>query len=180
MSIGVQRINYNNPSGSYQNLSLWEVSAPVFGNYPKVHPVYYSMVFSADFIGTSGKTRVAELPLPVQDTDDQVAYGAYDDGKLARLAVISYAAPNGNSTAFSFDLGADSGVKQVELRKLVDNAHAMYTGAWNITWAGMSWKAANEGVGQQVLNDTIVKTVDNGLVEFDVLDNEAVMAILKY
>lgn len=197
MSIGVSRINYNSPLGSYADLFLWEVndSQQGFNNVDRVYPAYYAMVFAADFIGTSGNTRVAELSLPGQDpvTAEVVAYGAYDDGKLARLAAIGYSAADGISTPLSFDLGSDSGVKEVELRKLINytpppsnfidiysNDHRAEVWTPNITWGGLTWNANTQGLGVQAADDTVTKSVTNGIVEFELTNNEAVMAFLKY
>ena len=147
------------------------------------------MLFAADFIGTSGETRVTEFSLPGQGaTAEVVAYGAYDDGRLSRIAAINYA----DATSLSFDLGADSGVTQVELRRLINyspqsdlNFNQHYGDPQDkyqctITWGELTWNSTTNGLGVKASDDTISMKVENGIVEMDLEQNTAFMAFLTY
>ncbi|KAF2102196.1 family 79 glycoside hydrolase [Rhizodiscina lignyota] len=109
----------------------------VNGTGPLTKPAYYGNVFVARFLGNSGDTQIANFPL---EGEHNVAYAAYDGGKLARLAFLNMLEYNGTSqgtrptTCFSFE--APKGCGSAKLTRLTA---PMATSNDTITFGGYAY-----------------------------------------
>lgn len=92
-TLGVSRVYLSHGVG-YRYSSIQPVSGVSDDgsglSRPHIMPLYYGMLFVNDFIGTEGSegkdVRIAELGL---DDTRLAGYGAWVDGKLKRIAIIS-------------------------------------------------------------------------------------------
>ena len=169
MSIGVARINYQ--SGFTFKFNLWDVEDPSQNIAAKVRPVYYSQLLAAEFIGTSGKTRVSEIDT---GSSNVTAYGAYDDGKLARIALANFEPSSSRAQNVTLDFGKDLAATKVDV-KILKQAK----GSGQVTWGGMTWTAENNGVGKHVTTDSYTRKVQDGVVKIEIGARQAVLATLK-
>ncbi|KAI1490479.1 hypothetical protein F5X96DRAFT_546412 [Biscogniauxia mediterranea] len=183
MAIGVARINYQQIMHAGYDLWLPVASA---GLPPQVFANYYSQPFVADFLGASGRTRVAQLDLG-SGVANVAAYAAYDadSGAPARIAVANLNYWNRTSSSESranvtvgFALpdgvvGAASGVT-VDRLGSPDGAGA---DASTITYAGSQWTYASGGAEVKgVRNDSeVVPVSEDGVVSVTVASSEAVL-----
>ncbi|KAI8632144.1 family 79 glycoside hydrolase [Xylariaceae sp. FL1651] len=122
-SQSVRRIHYH--QGTSFRYASW-LPIAVNETKPFVKPPYYGNVFAARFIGPSGKTQINHHLLgdPLHPDEHNVAYAAYDDGKLARVALLNILEFNGTQsgederpfTTFSFP--APTGVSIARVARL--------------------------------------------------------------
>ncbi len=208
MSVGVGWINYQ--SGVSFTFSLWSVdySSPD-GTSNKTNEVlapFYAHVFAAEFIRSSlGKstsnTTVTEVNVTgtgVQ-SDFLSAYAAYEDDRLAKIAVLNLQywdgkltnVSNSNCTdltssrpAETFTIAVPDDVKSVQKKTLTSPCGATAYANENITWGGVSWNTKeNDGIGRQVLTEdesVQVIQVTNGTLQVSVTASEAAMLYLQY
>ncbi|KAI1152655.1 hypothetical protein F4825DRAFT_418297 [Nemania diffusa] len=179
MVIGVARINYQQIMHAGYNMWLPVASA---GLPAQVFSNYYSQPFVADFIGDSGKTRVAQLSL--DDASNVAAYVAYEDGAPKRIAVVNLNYWNQTSSietrgsiALSFEV--PGGVEQLTIYHLNSPAGAG-AAADSITYGGSQW--TYNSLGQEVKNvrqDTETVLVVNGAATVTVASSEAVLVWLN-
>jgi hypothetical protein len=170
------------------SLNMW---VPVAGKdigKPRVRANYYSQPFVADFIGNSGKTKV--VPLNISSSGDDkglhVGYAAYDNGRLARLALLNLKVWDrelSQSTTrplatFSID-SLPSTITTATVYRLSSKEGAL--AQTNLTYAGLEWTYENGGRGGQVpgMNGTTVVNVGQGQLEVDVEASSAVLIDLS-
>ncbi|KAH8924377.1 glycoside hydrolase family 79 protein [Atractiella rhizophila] len=75
---GIKRVHFHFANGS--PYSFWQPSGP------NTLPSYYGALAAARLLGDSSKVSVVEIP---QSVSTDVMYAAYENGKLARLAIIN-------------------------------------------------------------------------------------------
>ncbi|KAG4221887.1 hypothetical protein PC116_g29637, partial [Phytophthora cactorum] len=98
MAIGVARINYQQIMHAGYDLWLPVASA---GHEAQVFSNFYSQPFVADFIGSSGKTRVAKLEVSGDNAPEDLAvYAAFEDSKAKRIAITNLDYWNKTSSGF--------------------------------------------------------------------------------
>ncbi|KAI5920748.1 hypothetical protein F4810DRAFT_681845 [Camillea tinctor] len=177
MAMGVARINWQQIMHS--GFDLWMPVASA-GMAPQVFANYYSQPFVADFIGSSGSTRVAMLDLDSAATN-VAAYVAYEGDAPKRIALAnlnywnrtSSAEDRGNVTV-AFEL-PDSAPESVTVHRLSspDGAGADAT---TITYAGSQWTYASGGTEVKgVRDDSEEVTVTDGVASVTVLSSEALL-----
>ncbi|KAK7702699.1 hypothetical protein SLS57_011250 [Botryosphaeria dothidea] len=174
-TIGVTRVNMQ--LGSRFPFSPWLGATTLINNQtlpPQTLGSFYGNVFVADFIGTDGRLRVAELPV---DDEHVSAYAGYSGDGLAKVALVnlelwrqSYGTerPSANVTLEGLD-----GVKAVRVQKLTGPDGGSQ--AKDITWAGTQWTAESNGLPVTVEDDSDMRDVDSGTVEISVQASEAVL-----
>ncbi|KAF7799181.1 hypothetical protein EIP86_010412 [Pleurotus ostreatoroseus] len=146
MAIDVARVNYQQGTGF--SFSLWQ---PVQrnGRAPEVMPIYYGMLFAAEFLGRSGNVRVKEIG---GHHDTLAAYAAYEGGNLARVAIVNLNLwEQGKArTSTNVTLHVPSDVQNVTVRRLTSTVGAAGLDPRNVTWAGLVYTKANNGLGRLV------------------------------
>ncbi|KAL9056883.1 MAG: hypothetical protein Q9162_002654 [Coniocarpon cinnabarinum] len=179
MSIGVGRVYWQQIMHSGFDLWLPIDSA---GVPQQTFSTFYGVLFGAEFIGTSGQTRVAELALD-NAPPNVVAYAAYDNNAPARIAIV-----NLNEYESSADTNRDT--KQVTLSglgsctqaslKVLSSPNGAGALADSITFGGSQWTAASGG--QEVTgvdpNGASTVPVQGGVVTVGVADSSAVLITL--
>lgn len=143
---------------------------------------YYGNIFVAAFLGAgSDSVQVVNLPLP---QEEESAYAAYINGKLARIAVINLQEFNYTdsdptaarpSSSYSFQVpSTKSG--HLPVQRLSANGSNAVTG---ITWDGWSYNyELDNGKPVRLHNVTTGETVPvgkNGVVNIDVPHSSAVI-----
>lgn len=150
------------------------------GTAPLTKPPYYGNIFVARFVGNSGKTQIVNYPL---EGSVNVAYGAYDDGKLARLVFLNFnifnlsladgaARPNNTFTFPAPEWANSAEVTLLTAPEATSNS--------SITFGGYSYDY-NLAEGRPVkvaAGDTTIKPV-NGMFSVDVGASQAVMVTLN-
>lgn len=183
LTIGVRRLNWQQIVHSGFNMWLPVASA---GVQPQVFSNYYAYPFLTDFVGKSGKTRVAQAAIKGGDKlPNLVAYTAFDDGEAARMAVVNLQYWNRTSTQAerpvrTVVLEVPKDVVGVEVRRLStpDGAGA---DASTMTYGGSQWTYKSLGKEVKfVRNDTTFVKVKDGAAEIKVPDSEAVIAHLVH
>ncbi|KAI1079018.1 glycoside hydrolase family 79 protein [Whalleya microplaca] len=182
MTVGVARINYQQIMHAGYNLWLPVASA---GHQPQVFANFYSQPFVADFIGTSGKTRVAQLKTGRKD--NVAAYAAYEgsDGAAKRLAVanLNYwnkaTAGGKERPGVAVDLKVGKDVKKVRVVRL-SSPEGAGAEADSITYGGSQWTYKSLGKEVKgVRDDTKEITVKDGVARVTVPSSEAVLVELS-
>lgn len=153
-------------------------------------PAYYGNIATAAFLGdlTTHRVQVVELEMPDPELD--AGYGAYIDGKLARIALINLRTYNGTTSAstgpsrpeqkYSFSIPwAAAASKAVKLDRLMAPGSDALSG---ITFRGFSYNyELDEGRPVALENVTVGESVDiseKGLLEVLVPDASAVLVNL--
>lgn len=181
LSIGVARFNYQQIMHSGFDLWLPVSSA---GFPAQVFANFYAQPFVADFVGSSGKTRISKAAVTNADSAPNLAaYVAFENGVARRVAVANLAYWNRTSSAVerpsaSIDIKLASNATSVRVTRLSspDGAGA---GADTITYAGSQW--TYESLGKEVTgvrNDTFDVIVQDGIASVDVSDSEAVIVYI--
>ncbi|EKG14417.1 Glycoside hydrolase superfamily [Macrophomina phaseolina MS6] len=175
VTIGVTRVNMQ--LGSRFPFSPWLGSTTVINNQtlpPQTLGSFYGNVFVADFIGSDGNFRVAELSV---DDDNISAYAGYHSDKLTKIALVnlelwreSYGTERPVS---SVTLRGLEGVKAVRVQKLTGPDGGSQ--AKDITWAGTQWTAESTGLPVAVRDDSVLVIVESGSVEICIQASEAVL-----
>lgn len=180
MFIGVQRINLQ--SGLTFPFALWNPKFTV-GNITtpaSVRPAFYGQMFAAEFRGDAEDVRIFNRDL---NTPFLSAYAAYDGGNLTRVAVVNLRLWNEDDPKArphkTVALKIGKAATSVMVKKLT-SIKGGSASAGNITWGGFQWRAANGGVGKQVLNDIETLPVKDGLVELNLKASEAAMMFVSY
>ncbi|KAI0975458.1 hypothetical protein F4678DRAFT_470040 [Xylaria arbuscula] len=177
MAIGIKRINYQQIMHAGYDLWLPVASA---GLQPQVFSNYYSQPFLADFIGKSGKTRVAQLSA---NNPNISAYAAYESGKAKRIAAVNMAYWNSTSSTtarsnVALEIKVPKNVAQATVYRLTSPAGAG-AAADSITYGGSQWTYASLGREVKgVRQDREMLNVTGGLVRVAVADSEAVLVWL--
>ncbi|KAI1771196.1 glycoside hydrolase family 79 protein [Hypoxylon cercidicola] len=181
LAIGISRINYQQLMHAGYNLWLPVASgglkAQVFSNF-------YSQPFVADFIGSSGKTRVAQLSVSGSNAPANLAvYAAYEDDAAKRIAITNLNYWNKTSSdverpSVTLDISVPQDVKTVKVYHL-NSPQGAGAGAETITYGGSQW--TYESLGKEVTDvrkDTDQITVKNGIAQVKVLSSEALLVWL--
>ncbi|OTB02980.1 glycoside hydrolase family 79 protein [Hypoxylon sp. CI-4A] len=185
LAIGIARINYQQIMHAGYDLWLPVASA---GLEAQVFANYYSQPFVADFIGSSGNTRVAKLDISGGGGDDDVpanlaVYAAYEGDAAKRIAITNLDSWNETSSGtarpnVTLELSVPDGVTSVQVYHLNSPAGAG-AAADSITYGGSQW--TYENLGKEVKNvrqDSENITVDNGVASVTVENSEAVLVWL--
>lgn len=147
-------------------------------------PQLYAQPFVADFIGnTSGKTRVARLPIQGVKKD-VIACGAYVNDAAVRIAIVNLnfwaGTPSDKRPNVSIALEVPATVSSVKLDRL-SNLLGAYAGAPNTTYAGSQWTYKSNGEEVEgVRNDSSTLPVQSGVVNVSVKDSEAILVHLYH
>lgn len=160
---------------------MWE---PVDSEFSprSVWPNYYSQPFLADFIGSSGNTRVAEINIP-GNPDLLSAYVAYENDAPARIAIVNlhlWTPADYNGVRPSIDValnGLWSGIKSAQIMQLASPEGAY--GNDFITWRGLEWTHATNGTENRIGRDAILVAARAGVVHVSVEATSAVIVQLQ-
>ncbi|KAI0437923.1 hypothetical protein F4803DRAFT_555535 [Xylaria telfairii] len=179
LSMNVSRINWQQILRS--DLQMWRPVKTSLGE-PRVTAHFYSQPFVADFIGKTGKTRVFELDIGTPQNGLYAGYAAYDDGKLARVALLnlelwdSQSSSGGRSEA-KFSLSGLSGAgSNITVHHL--NADNGALAQENVTYSGLEWTWASLGKQKKVKDDSKVLEI-NGKVDVIVKATQAVLLVIQ-
>jgi hypothetical protein len=146
------------------------------GTTPVTKPPYYGNIFVARFIGNSGRTQIVNYPL---EGPSNVAYGAYEDSKLARLALLNLdiynlSSANGASrptTTFTFP--APDGCQSAKVTLLTAPEA---TSNSSITFGGYSYDYDRaQGRPVKVADDDTTISPANGVFSVGVGASQAVI-----
>lgn len=112
-------------------------------------PPYYGNIFVAAMLrGDGSDVRIVNLPLP---REEEAAYAAYVDGKLARIAVVNmvefnYTDANPDATrpskTYTFQVPSSQKSNSLSVQRLLANGSNAITG---ITWDGWSYNYELDG-----------------------------------
>ncbi|KAI0105891.1 glycoside hydrolase family 79 protein [Daldinia grandis] len=181
MAIGIGRINYQQIMHAGYDLWLPVASA---GHAAQVFSNFYSQPFVADFIGPSGKTRVAKLDIAGDSAPANIAvYGAYEGNAAKRIAITNLNYWNKTSSgverpSVTFELAVPKGVESVKVYHL-NSPLGAGAAADSITYGGSQW--TYESIGEEVKDvrkDTEQITVRDGVARVAVQNSEAVLVWL--
>ncbi|KAI8962585.1 glycoside hydrolase family 79 protein [Daldinia sp. FL1419] len=181
MALGVGRINYQQIMHAGYDLWLPVASA---GYEAQVFSNFYSQPLVADFIGSSGKTRVAKLDIAGDNVPANFAvYGAYEGNAAKRIAITNLNYWNKTSSdverpSVTLDLSVPKGVKSVKVYHL-NSPLGAGAAADTITYGGSQW--TYKSLGKEVKNvrkDTEQIAVKNGVARVTVQDSEAALVWL--
>lgn len=173
MSIGVDRVNFQQ---IYKpGFCMWE---PVNSTHwdiatPMVRPNYYSQPFVADFIGKGGRTKVASI----LSEEKLAAYAAYEDGKLARIAIVNLnlgkaSGEDRKKTDIVLDDLA-KGVESVTVHQL-NSPHGSLAQT-DITYKGLEWSFESKGLQKQVRDDSKTVNIKGGKVTISIEEASAII-----
>jgi hypothetical protein len=177
MTVGVNRVHIQ--SGYGFNFSLWQPD-DFAGSPAAVYANYYAHVFVASLIGRSGSMQAVEL---AGGDDTHVSYAAYDNGTLARVALVNMDFFDGTTsdassrTSTNFTVAVPQGVRTYTVHTLTAPEGAMAIDTSNIFFAGQTYTLDQDGMAQ--LNSSVSTisngTVQNGQVTVSVAASEAVI-----
>ncbi|KAJ8127633.1 hypothetical protein O1611_g6003 [Lasiodiplodia mahajangana] len=180
MSMNVSRVNWQQILRS--DLQMWRPVNTSLGA-PRVTPHFYSQPFVADFIGKSGKTRVVELDIGTPQNGLYSGYAAYDDGKLARVALLNLELwdsrrSSGSRPKATFSLpklvGAGSNITVHHLT--ADNGALAQE---NLTYSGLEWTWASRGKQRKVKDDSKVLEINGTEINIMVNATQAVLLEIR-
>ncbi|KAF2098183.1 family 79 glycoside hydrolase [Rhizodiscina lignyota] len=173
----ITRLHFH--QGTAYRYASWQ-PVTVNGTAPLTKPPYYGNIFVARFIGSSNNTQIMNYPL---DGESNVAYAAYDGGKLARMAFLnmdiynltaSAGAPKPSNT---FVFNAPSWATSAEVTKLTAPEATSNT---TITFGGYSYDYnLAKGRPVKVSNGTSMIMPNNGVFSVEVAASEAVIVALQ-
>ncbi|KAI1796295.1 glycoside hydrolase family 79 protein [Ganoderma leucocontextum] len=116
-------------------------------NESKIHewtsgPIFYSSIFVAEALGRSGSARVKDL-LPNGENDQTPAYAVYENGKLARMALINFMTDSSGANDYTATISVGGGnlnepngvPASVKVKYLLASSVSEKD---NITWAGQT------------------------------------------
>ncbi|ORX37842.1 hypothetical protein BD324DRAFT_623509 [Kockovaella imperatae] len=148
MTIGIKRVHMESLFGSYQ--ANW-VSQASDGHPAATRAGYYSFLPVADLIGNGTDSQVAQLKVDDSlDGDHHIVYGAYNAGKLGRIAFVNFnewESVNNSTTAPStiFHLAGLQGACKLT-GKLLQGSQGAAGLAETITYGGSQWTAESGGL----------------------------------
>ncbi|KAI0521354.1 hypothetical protein F5B22DRAFT_596601 [Xylaria bambusicola] len=176
MSMNVSRTNWQQIVRS--DLQMWRPVKTSLGG-PRVTAHFYSQPFVADFIGKSGKTQVVELDVGMPHNGLYAGYGAYDNGKLARVALLNLELwdqkrSSGDRPSAKFSL---SGLKNAGRKVMVHhlNAEKGALAQNGMTYAGLQWTWASKGKQKKVKDDSRILDFVDSKVDIMVNATQAVL-----
>ncbi|KAJ8112926.1 hypothetical protein ONZ43_g5274 [Nemania bipapillata] len=181
LSMGVSRVNWQQILRS--DLQMWRPVTSSLGG-PRVTPHFYSQPFVADFIGKSGKTKVVELDNIGNPQNGLVSgYAAYDDGKLARIALLnlelwdSQRSSGGRPNATFSLLGIMGTGSNITVHHLTADNGALAQN--NVTYSGLEWTWASRGKEKKVKDDSKILEMNSTDVEINVNATQAVLLEIR-
>lgn len=178
-SQGIRRTHMH--QGTDYRYASWQ---PVQTNKTTIgtKPPYYGNIFVAAMLQGGSDVRVVNLPLP---KEEEAAYAAYVDGKLARIAVVNmvefnYTETKPNATrpsaTYTFQVPPSSSQKSLSVQRLLANGSNAITG---ITWDGWSYNYELQGGKPVRLHNVTVgekaSVNEQGVVAIDVPYSSAVI-----
>ncbi|KAI0114095.1 hypothetical protein GGR51DRAFT_578327 [Nemania sp. FL0031] len=179
LSMGVKRVNWQQILRS--DLQMWRPVNTSLGA-PRVTPHFYSQPFVADFISKSGKTRVVELDnIGAPQNGFYSGYAAYDDGKLARIALLnlelwdSQRSTGGRPEATFSLLGLSGTGSNITVHYLTADNGAL--AQKNVTYSGLEWTWASRGKEKRVKDDS--KTLEINDTKVDIVVNATQAVLLE-
>ncbi|KAI1176574.1 hypothetical protein F4777DRAFT_545938 [Nemania sp. FL0916] len=176
LSMGVRRVNWQQILLS--DLQMWRPVKTSLGE-PRVTAHFYSQPFVADFIGTSGKTRVLELDIGTLQNGLYSGYAAYDDGKLSRIALLNLELwdaqlSSGSPPQATFSLSGLLGTgSNITLHHLTADSGAL--AQENLTYAGLEWTWASHGKQKKVKDDSKMLKINSTEIDITVRATQAVL-----
>ncbi|KAI1416862.1 hypothetical protein F5Y13DRAFT_204251 [Hypoxylon sp. FL1857] len=177
MTVNVKHVNWQQILTA--SLNMWRAVNSTAGP-PVVSANFYSQPFVADFIGKGGNTQVAKLDVGDDGNGTLVAYGAYESGKLARVALLNldlWTANNGTRSPVDFTLkGLPGATKNVTVHQLSAPGGALANDS--LTYAGLEWTVESEGIDKHVRDDSKVLDLNGTDVTISVNATSAVMVVL--
>ncbi|KAJ5370643.1 uncharacterized protein N7496_006735 [Penicillium cataractarum] len=175
MSIGVTGVNIQ--CGTKFPFSLWRPN--INHTHGEVLPAFYSHIFSAEFMGSSGNTRVTNIDL---DSPFLSSYAAYENGSIARVAIINLRQSDGSlseNDAVRVALSVGDDVKTAEVKKLSSPNGAAAT-AETISFDGTQWVYEDPRTEKKVKKYTKSSlSINGGTVDLEVKSSEAVIVYLE-
>lgn len=144
------------------------------GSVPHVNGPYYALVFATHFYANTSGLRVA----PVYQSETVTAYAGWEGGKLSKLAVINLETMESQaSSSFTAMTSLPADIHSVEIDRLTGPVAGSNE---NITWAGMTWTAENDGIPVTVEAGTVAERVEGGRVNLSVGASEAILMTFGY
>ncbi|KAL7620534.1 hypothetical protein AAE478_009529 [Parahypoxylon ruwenzoriense] len=179
MALGIARINYQQIMHAGYDLWLPVASA---GREAQVFSNFYSQPFVADFIGSSGGTRVAKLEIISDDPPPNLAvYAAYEDNVPKRIAVTNLdywnktSSSGGTRPSVTLGIPVSEDVESVRVYHL-NSPLGAGAEADTITYGGGQWTYESRGEEVKgVRNDTEDIGVEGGVAQVEVQSSEAVL-----
>ncbi|CAK7204903.1 hypothetical protein SEUCBS139899_007665 [Sporothrix eucalyptigena] len=167
MTLGVSAVNWEQVYSSVQNVWQPSTSATMAA---QTKNIYYALITTAEFIGTSGNTKVVEVTPGSNDGTTFASYVAYDNGAPARIALVNLnywdtslgtSRPNPVVSVS----GIPSGVSSVTVKYLT-NPDGAAQDSTNTTFGGSQWTFASQGAEvTDVQSTTITVTVSGGVAQ---------------
>ncbi|CAK7213487.1 hypothetical protein SCUCBS95973_001810 [Sporothrix curviconia] len=168
MSLGVSAVNWEQVYSSLQNVWQPSTSATMAG---QTKNIYYALITAAEFIGTSGSTKVVEVaPGGGNDGTTFSSYVAYDNDAPARVALVNL---NYWDTSLGTSRpnpvvaveGIPSSVSSVTVKYLTNPGGAAQD-ADDTTFGGSQWTFASLGAEvENVQSTTVVVPVSGGVAQ---------------
>lgn len=163
MSIGVAAVNWEQVYGSVQN--VWQPSD--YGSTPaQTKNTYYAILTAAEFIGTGGRTKVAELTPGNNDGTTFSSYVAYEGRTAKRVALCnlnywdqSVGTPRPNPVV-ALD-GLPRTCKSVTVKYLTNPGGAGQNST-DTTFGGSQWTYASKGTEAENVHSTTIKVSVKG------------------
>ncbi|KAH9996188.1 glycoside hydrolase family 79 protein [Xylariaceae sp. FL0662B] len=184
MSIGVSRVHYQQIMHAGYDFWLPVASA---GKQPRVFASFYSQPFVADFIGKSGHTRVAKLPIDGKVAQSNLAaYAAYEGDAAKRIAItnLNYWTKKSSGAgktrpSAAVHVKVPKGVEKVKVVHL-SSPQGASAAADSITYGGSQWTYKSLGKEVKgVRDDTKEITVKDGVATIKVPASEAVLVVFS-
>ncbi|OAA61996.1 Glycoside hydrolase, superfamily [Niveomyces insectorum RCEF 264] len=178
MSLGVAGVNWEQVYSSNQN--VWQPStSPTMPAQTK--NVYYALITAAEFIGTSGATRMVELVPGGNDGLNFSSYVAFDNDRPARVALcnLNYWDVSDGTTRPSFLVEVD-GVPSTSTSvtvKYLTNSGGAAQNADHTTFGGSQWPYSSLGAEVTGVQSTTIQVpVQNGKAQVPV-DHSAIAIV---
>ena len=182
LAIGVSRIYFQQIMHSGFDLWLPIDSA---GEPAQTFASFYALPFIADFISTSGTSRVAQLAIPDAPAS-LVAYTAYEGNTPKRIALVNLNEyDDDNSTATTPRGGQDvtltglAGFSNVTV-DFLSSPQGAHADASTISYGGSQWTYASGGEEVKgVRADSVTASVDAGSAVVSIPDSSAALVYLN-
>lgn len=168
----IKRVHFHQSIGS--PYAAWSPVNPARTNAP-----YYGKLAAATFLAGSRDIKVQVVPVD-GNKDTDVAYGAYVNGDLRRLAVLNLKEYDGQGTRSvkKHSVKVAAGSSWLVKRLTADGA----TVKSGISFNGFKYEADSVGKGVKVdgkPSDEVVKVDGKGVLVVAVADSEAVVLVRK-
>ncbi|KUI60591.1 Beta-glucuronidase [Cytospora mali] len=181
LAIGIARFNFQQIMHSGYDMWLPVASN---GSQPQVFASYYAQPFVTDFVGSSGKTQIAQLDIEDEATGNWAGYAAFEDGVPKRLAFLNLNYWNSSSSTAvrasqTITIAVPDGVTSVTV-DLLSSPLGAGASADTITYGGSQW--TYESLGKEVRgvrNDTQTLAVEDGEVTVTINQSSAVLLHLE-